>query len=289
VLRLPVVARRSATLWARGRADRRIAARLALRQLLDRAGARWLPRGVDAVYATSFCGRRTFAAAKRRDPSIECHLVEDLADLRQLHADLDLAARAHPDSTFLNRHRATPQQLATQQAERVLADVLHVRSRFAEGLRLAEVRAASHVRLLRPAAVGSSERRRGTSDQPALLLAGLATARSGTYEALAMIDAIPDATLVVQVGEGLEPGDLLRHPRVRPIPHGPGPALDDIDIVIAPSWCEADLPEIASAVDIGTPVIATLRAAGTVELACTIVEPGDTEGLIRAVRLQLER
>lgn len=264
--------------------------RFALRQQLDRLAARWLPDDVEAVYAPSFCARRTFAEAARRPAPITCHLVEDLPDLRRLHADLDMAAAAHPDARFLRRHRATPQQVATQQSERVLADVLHVRGHFARDLRIADGHPPERIRLMASSPVQPAARRTPNGSDPVLLLAGLATARSGTYEAVAALDALPNATLLVHPGEGLEPPDLLRHPRVRAVARDRAP-LDGVDVVLAPTWCEAHVPVLDIAAARGVPIVATLRAAGAIDLASagTAVEPGDGEALARAVAHELLR
>lgn len=290
VIRLWPVVRRAGTAWAHGRADRRIEARFALRSLLDRLAARTIRDDVQAVYATSLCARRTFAAAKRVSPAIECHLVEDLPDLRQLHEDLDHAAAAHPDAQFLLRHRATSHQLARQEAERVLADVLHVRSHFAAAARVSSRRPPDAIRTIgHPPMVGP--RRALNSDHPTLYLGGLATARAGTYEALGVLDAIPEATLIVRVGEGLEPAALLTHPRVQVIERGANAPLGQIDVLLAPSWCEMHVPEITAAAELGVPIVATTRAAGLTNLseAGATVEPGDINGLIWAIRSLVAR
>jgi len=286
VFRLWPIARRAGTAWARGRADRRITARFAHRDLLDRLAAARLPRDVQAIYAPSMCARRVFAAAARRSPDIECHLVEDIADLRQLHADLDRAAARHPDAVFLRRHRATPQQLARQEAERVLADVIHVRSHFAQQLRVSSGYPADRIRTIDEPPSLPAQRRLIDADQPTLLLAGLATARAGTYEVLAALDALPTATLLVRAGEGLEPAELLTHPRVRIADAATERTLDGVDIVVAPTWCELHLPQLAMAATLGVPFVATERAAGIVDVASAgrLVEPGDVDGLIGAVQ-----
>lgn len=291
VIRLWPVVRRAGTAWARGRADRRIAARFALRQQLDRLAARWLPDGVEVVYAPSLAARRTFAEAARRPHPVRCHLIEDLPDLRQLHADLDRAAAVHPDAKFLLRYRADRRYLATQEAERALADVLHVRGDFAASVRRAAGHTSDRVTILGDHPAVAPRRQPPRPDQPMLLLAGLATARAGTYEALSALDAMPSATLLVRAGEGLEPVSLLSHPRVRTAGPREVIQLRDIDVVIAPSWCEAHLPELASAAARGIPIVATARAAGSIDLmkAGALIEPGDSIALVDAVRAVLSR
>jgi hypothetical protein len=277
--------RRAASVWASGRDDRTIATRFTLGAQLDRLAAQWLSPDAEVVYAPSFCARRTFAEArKRRGPRVVCHLVEDVPDLRQLNADLDIAAAAHPDAPSLRRYRATPRQIAAQESERESADVVHVRSRFVQDLQLRADLASGHVRTFGDPPV-VAPRRHVDTNAPTILLAGSATARAGTYEAVHALDALSSATLLVKVGDALEPGDLLAHPRVRAIDAVGGP-FERIDAVIAPSWTEVHLPELPHAAFRGIPIVATSRAAGVIDLdqAGASVEPGDADGLVSAVQ-----
>jgi hypothetical protein len=117
---------------------------------------------------------------------------------------------------------------------------------------------------------------------PTILLAGLAAARSGLYEVVGLAAAVPEATIVVRAGEGLEPADALDRPNIR----SATPAeleLEGIDLVVAPAWCESDLAQIALAARRGIPVVATDRAAGRVRVEVTI-PPGDVQALVEAVR-----
>ena len=122
----------AARLWSRGRTDRQMTARFALRALVDRAAAAWLPAGVSALYAPSCAAQRSFAVARAR--GLATALVHDLPLLRRLHEDLDQAARVHPQAAFLRRFRASPAALRRQEREYVLADQVLVRGGFAEGL-----------------------------------------------------------------------------------------------------------------------------------------------------------
>ena len=284
------IVRRGSNAWASGRTDRQIAARFALRDATDRVAARRLTDEVTTIYAPSLAAQRTFARARRNTGPTRCVLVEDLPDLRQLHDDLDRAAIAHPEFRFLNRYRADRSRLSRQVAERVLADFIVVRGDFARRCRLASGLDPGRVELLgRPAAIAT--RRAIDGHRPTLLLAGLATARGGLAEALAALDAIPEASLVVRAGEGLEPADALAHPRVRQGSAAEFTRLDDIDLVVAPSWCEAALPEISLAAGLGIPIVATERAAGMVDLdkVGVAIDPGDVEGLVAAITLMLRR
>lgn len=115
-----------------------------------------------------------------------------------------------------------------------------------------------------------------------VLLAGLAAARHGTNEALAAIDARPQLTLLIRAGAGLEPAHLLAHPRVAVCTEAERRHLQGVSAVIAPSWCEAYLDEVALAAARGIPVIATRRGAGFAALAAEI-PPGDDRALGHAL------
>ncbi len=273
--------------WASGRADRALRARFALRRAVDALAAPWLRRlAPSIVIAPSCAAQRGFAAA--RDMASTTFLLEDLPWLRELHRDLDVAARSHPGCAFLRRFRAPGLVLARQEAERVLADHLIVRSQHARGQRQAAGFPAGRIIdfdwAAPPAGAprASRPRRRATRPRLRVLLAGLAAARHGTVEALAAIADRPEIELVVRAGEGMEPGGLLGHPRVSRGTPASWQSLDGIDAVIAPSWCEAHLPEVALAARAGLPVIATARAAGFT-IPTREIPPGDPEALGRAL------
>lgn len=252
-------------LWARGRTDRQLEARFRLRALADRWASLSLPRGVKQVYAPSCAAWWTFARARKL--GAETMLVEDLPSLRELQEDLDRAAARHPDCRFLRRHRTARKRLVRQESERALATLLLVRGHFARELR------GRGEPLPAPAATGSFERVAGR-----LSLAGLATGRSGVMEALHVLEQLPGYELEVHAGEGLEPDHLLQHPRVRRRQGGPSGAL-----LLAPAWCESYLPEVEAAVRAGVPTVGTARAAGWSTLTA-VVEPGDADGLLGAIR-----
>ena len=288
--------------WVAGRADRHLRARLAVRRSVDAMAAVWLPRLQPAprlVIAPSCAAQRTLAAARRLGATTV--LFEDLPWIRGLQRDLDAAARAHPDCGFLQRYRAPGPVMARQEAERVLADWLIVTSRHARDQR--QEAGFPDDRILdaipdHPArdrdADSSADIARARRDhRPGrpirVLLAGLAAARNGTVEALAAIAGRPDVELVVRArarGEGagafIEPAGLLDHPRVRAASPAETRDLRDIDLVIAPAWCETHLPEVALAAARGLPVIATPHGAGHVVASHTIA-PGDAAALGRAL------
>jgi hypothetical protein len=271
--------------WIGGRTDRRLAALFWRRAAADRLAARSLAgrRDLRCLIAPSGAAERSFALAAERGAGRV--LLEDLPGLRQLHEDLDAAAAAHPDCRFLRRYRAPHSIIARQEAEWALADELLVRGRFARAVRAAagldgarvvdwataDPEGAARDLPAGPARATSPARRR-------ILLAGLAAARHGTAEALALLRAREDIELVLRIGEGFEPGALATHPRVARASADP---LAGVDLVIAPSWCEAYPAELARAARLDIPIVATSRAAGFLDVHT--VHPGDGDGLIAAV------
>lgn len=244
------------------------------------------------MIAPSGAAARSFALASER--GARRVLLEDLPGLRQLQDDLDRAAAAHPDCRFLRRYRAPLAVVARQEAEWVLADQLLVRGRFARAVRAsagiddariatwpAESADPSAIPPSPPPSPPSSPPSRAshTTTRRRVLLAGLAAARHGSAEALALLRARDDIDLVLRIGEGFEPAELATHPRAVPA------SLDDplagIDLVIAPSWCETYPPELAAAARRNIPIVATTRAAGILD--AHTVEPGDSASLVAAV------
>lgn len=250
----PVV-RLGARLWHGQQAARMHASRLALREALGRLLAAPIPIGIQTLYAPSLVALPLFAVAKAR--GVRCVLIEDLPDLRQLHADLDAAAAAHPNAAFLRNHRAIDRHVVQQQRERVLADERLCTSAFA---------ARQHptpARPLLPPQPGlvPASARPDVPVRPTLLLAGPAMARLGSHEALAAAELL-GATLLVRSIDATEPAGLLRHRLVRAAPPEALRFLRGVDAVLAPSWVEANPPGVALAVALGVPVVATERAAG---------------------------
>jgi len=270
-------------IWSGSRAERLLIARFVRRRVTGRLAARWLPRGARAVLAPSFAARRVFASAA----GAARILVEDLPSLRTLHDDLDRASARQPDAPFLRRYRAPASIVAAQESERALADALLVRSSFAKTQRIAEGFAPERVLPLPESAAAANAaavtNRAGLS--PMLLLAGLATERNGLAQALAVASGIAGATLLVRPGEGT-PADLLAHPAVRVSTAEERERLAGVDLVLAPALCESHPPEVSLAAVSGVPVVATLRAAGFVDLgsAGREVVPGNGPELLRAAR-----
>ena len=166
-----------------------------------------------------------------------------------------------------------------------------VRGAFARAVRAAAgVSRPATDRLARPAAGGDAplrQTRRAPPRPTRALLAGLAAARHGTCEALALLETRPDLELVVRAGEGLEPAGLLAHPRVSRASTAELSRLDGIGLLVAPSWCESYPEELARAVSHGVPVAGTVRAAGFVDLGGAALEPGDLPGLSAALEMAL--
>jgi hypothetical protein len=237
------------------------------RRTADVVAALRLPASCHLVIAPAGAAERTFAAARSR--GVKTILVHDLPVLRQLHHDLDAAARRHPDAPLLRRYRAS---------DRVVVLGAFARAALlAAGVpedKLVPARTAP----VSPARPPPPERRR-------VLLAGLATTRNGAREALAAVTGLGDVELLVRAGDGLDPPDLLRRRGVRAASAAEQHSLDGVHAVIAPAWCECDPPEVPLAARLGVPVLATARAAGDVDLSLAGAElpVGDVPALRRAI------
>jgi hypothetical protein len=277
-------------LWAGRRTDRLMTARYAKRRLADGMAAWWLEhlrRDVTLVVAPSLAARRTFAAAAAR--ALPRVLLEDLPGLRELHDDLDRASRRWPDSHLLRRYRAPAALVARQEAERVLADLVVVGGRFAERERRGRGLPPERIAILPRAdhGVGSAAAGHVLHDRagPNILLAGSAAARHGVFEALEATRMIPGATLLVRPGEGAETAALQANPQVRLASTEERERLSGVDLVLAPAWCECYPPEVPLAARLALPVVASGRAAGTVDLARAGAEvpPGDVPAIVQAI------
>lgn len=260
-------------------APRRIQGRLLWRLAVGAWAAERLPRGCTQVYAPSFAARRVFSQAQQQ--GIERHLLEDLPDLRRLGVELDQASAAHPQATLLRRHRARGADLATQQAERELADHIFVPS--ADRRIPGKACAPLPTRLQRM----DAKRERLASEAPRVLLSGVPVARSGTYEALEALEALPHLTLLIRPSEAMEPAALLRHPRVA-LASPEELRLEGVDAVIAPAWVQSGHPLLARARSQGLPVVATRRAAGWLSLAPDrLLAQPDGKALVQALAASL--
>jgi hypothetical protein len=254
-----------------------LAARFALRRRLGQVMAALLPRSIETVVAPSLAAREVFGEARRR--GARCVLVEDLPNLRRLHADLDEAAARHPDDRFLSNHRASASDVSRQEAERVLANEIWVRSARAIQWLESDGHPRDRLRALgAPIEIAPSIVRTNRSDgERVALLAGPALTRSGLGEALAAIEDRPQWRLWVRPTEGT-PAELLRgHPRLERVSAASLQTLEGVDAVIAPALCECHPPELAHAAQLGIPIIATDRAAGF--LRVQPIPPGDSAAL----------
>lgn len=224
----------------------RIVGRMRSRAILGAALARRIPRGVTRVLAPSLAAREAFVVALNL--GADTCLVEDLPDLAQLQADLDAAARAWPADPFLRNHRASAHWMVRQRAERAAADTAVVRTPWTE---------ARHVAVGRPAVALVAALVAPLEHAPFVIrLAGPALGRAGLHESLVAFAALhrhdPRWTLHVR-----PVGPLLLPPGVRA-----APTRLQAAVVLAPSWVEADLPEVRAAGEAGVPILATARAAG---------------------------
>ena len=265
-------------LWEKDDVAKRMTARFVLRRAVDAVAARWLPREASMVYAPSCGAENVLAVAAERGQGGT--LIEDVPNMRRFHADLDRAARVHPECVFLRRFRAPAAMVARQEAERVLAQRLLVRGAYARDVLLelgvSEARIATLAARVFPARhIEEHRARRYARDHQRVLLAGLASARGGSNEALSALARTRDKriTLLVHAGEGTEPRDLLAHPNVVRASKEERDKLKDVDAVLAPAWCESYPPEIARAHAMGIPVIATRHARGFTPVTREI-EPG---------------
>lgn len=271
---------RRAWMRAAGRsAPRRIQARILWRQAVGAWAASRVPESCTHLYAPSFAARRAFSAAQSM--GAQTHLLEDLPDLRRLGVELDQASAAHPSAALLRRHRARGEDLATQQAERELAERIYVPS---EDRMVAGKECLPLPRTPRPQ--GASTERLASS-APTVLLSGVPVARSGTYEALAALEDLPHCTLLIRPSEVTEPPELLLHPRVR-LATPAELQLQGVDAVVAPSWVQSVHPHLELASALGLPIVATRRAAAWLQLSPDrLLAQPDGEALAQALAASL--
>jgi hypothetical protein len=196
---------------------------------------------------------------------------------------------------YLRRYRASRAVIVRQEAERTMAGALVVRGLHAWRERERAGHDPARVLALPGAHVANADvanadvadgRPRVSADSDGrkrVLLAGLAAARHGTMEALAAVAARPHLPVFVRPGEGMEPADLLTHPRVV-VAGDAQRRLEGVDLVLAPAWCETYLDEVAAAAARGIPVVATQRAAGWLTPGpASEPAPGDSQALGMAI------
>jgi hypothetical protein len=268
---------------AGGKVPRQMEARFLNRKIIGLLATALMRKRVNVVVAPSLAAGELFV--KARQLGGRTVLLEDIPDMRSLHADLDAAASVHPDAAFLRRYRAPLKWMVRQERERVLADVIVVRGPFA----LAERKRDHPDAIVEPWPVASARAASGWSEgkRPnVVLLAGLASARNGSYELLQALDALPELRVLVHAGEGTEPASLLRHPRVRVVDANERARLSSVGAVVAPAWCEGHSPDVARAEALDVPVIASTRAAGFG--AFVEVKPGRVNELVEALQAVLD-
>jgi hypothetical protein len=199
--------------------------------------------------------------------------------LAELHAVLDRAARAHPESPTLADYRADRELLADEaraldHAAVIVTPHADIAQHFGE--RAVHLSWTSPM----PSVRARPERRSGPAR---LWLPASSVGRKGAYElreALARIDR----PVVLRVsGRELEgPRFWARAPRVRVV-HGPPDTLQDLDLAVLPAWVEHAPRALLRAAAAGVPAIAS-RACGLAGTAGVIEVPtGDAEALETAI------
>lgn len=270
-------------LYSRGKRDRMFQSQFALRQL----GSLWAARTkelADAghIMAPSLAARRLFT----KRPNVETTLLLDLPIFRTMHEDLELAAKRHPECSYLRRYRAPSWAIVEQESEIAIADHIIVRGRFAkeEVIRLGV--SPSRVTVIETPCTSIRSRRVRTPGELRILLPGLAAARHGSAELLSVLVSRPWLRVFLRPGEGSEPAGLLSHPQVHT---ATAETLANVDAVVAPSLCEAYFEEVQVAVASGIPTISTERGAGAAPHdALTIELPSKPSNVERGLACALD-
>lgn len=262
----------AARVYSRGRRHKIFQSQFALRQ----ASSIWASHTRELtqakrILAPSLSARRLFAARSEA----EAILLLDLPLFRTMHEDLDRAAAAHPDCKFLQRYRAPSWAILEQECEIAMADRLVVRGRFAQQELIKLGVSPERITVLEISYAPVVPERTRIPGELRVLLPGLAAARHGTAQLLALLETRPWLRIALRPGEGAEPASLMRHAQVSVAKND---TLAGVHAVVAPSLCEAYFAEVQIAAASGIPVIATMRGAGAVphdEL--TIELPDDVE------------
>lgn len=205
--------------------------------------------------------------------------------LAELHARLDRAARAHPESSTLADFRADPTLVAAEawaleHAAAIVTPHAELAAHF--GAR------ARPIEWTMPRARGQGRaggpRRAG---RPRVWLPASTVGRKGAYE---LRDALARLArpLVLQVsGRELEgPRFWAALPQVELV-RGPPDSLAAIDLVVLPAWVEHAPRALLRAVASGVPVVAS-RACGLAGVAGVVEVPtGEVEPLVLALAAAL--
>lgn len=256
-----------------------IQGRLQRRVAVDALVAMWLrvtPMRLTELLAPSLSARASFAVARAR--GISCTLLDDLPSLRSLHRDLDGAAQALPDASFLSNYRA-PQRLVVRQ-EQEWALATHARTPSLLGAaRLSRARTWGEAGVS-PLVLKTTARTVTFDPESAnVLLAGTTASRYGLEVLLKALG--PRSTVLVRKSEGSSAA-ALTDPRVCFID-----ARESVTVraVVAPAWVETQPAEVDAALAAKVPVVATRGAAGWHLEAegLTFIEPGNAVQLTRAL------
>jgi hypothetical protein len=241
------------------------------RQALDLLVAQFLPVEARWIWAPSLGARATFA----RFPQAHKVLLADLPPLKNLHDDLDFAARSLPHCAYLRHFRADAPALVQQTEEYGLATAIEANSRAAAKV-IERVSAAPVTPLFQRTPLQTLV---FLSDGP-VLLAGSTASRGGLEVALAAAEK-SGQTLMARRQGGTAPASL-KHPRLQLLDADSSASLH-ISALWVPTWMETTAPEIAQALRAHIPVWATDRALGW-QLpgpGLQVVPRGDSQSLLR--------
>jgi hypothetical protein len=201
--------------------------------------------------------------------------------MRELEARLDVAWAAHPERASLHDFRAPAALVEAETAALAAADLIV--TPHAEIARLFPGRALllpwqMQSPPVAPAGSASSSRR--------VVFPGPTIARKGAFELRAAAQALD--LEIVPLGRTLEEADFWHGVRLGTPPAEPRRWLDSVAAVVQPAFVEEQPRRLLAALAAGVPVIAT-PACGIAPCAgLTLVEPGDGDGLVAALRQVLD-
>ncbi|MFV8753449.1 VanW family protein [Nannocystaceae bacterium ST9] len=206
--------------------------------------------------------------------------------LADLHAQLDRAARAHPESPTLADFRADRELLADEaraldHAARIVTPHAEIARRFGER--------ALHLRWALPGSGADSRAHARASRRPGLARVWLPAGSVGRKGAYELREAVKGMRLNLRVsGRELEGPRFWSAASGIEVVHGPPDSLADLDLALLPAWVEHAPRALLRAVAAGVPVIAS-RSCGLAGIAGVIEVPtGDVESLRTAIAAVLE-
>ena len=249
-----------------------LALKVSVRRALDAVVAACVTSEVTEIVAPSLAAQRTFARLR----GAQRVLMVDLPMLRELHEDLDCAARALPRCEYLRHHRASQAVLVQQLEECQLATRVLVRNRFA-GRIVKQVGVDAEPM----ATAGEPEEPllRAMAGGERVLLAGSTASRHGLEVALVAMACLPQVQLVARFSVGSDTSSL-KHPRLTVLQRDE--PLPPVSCVWAPSWVESTPNEVVAAARAKIAVVATERALGWVAATSPtvrVISPGDSSAL----------